>query len=208
MSGGSGAPRRAELLEQSVVTLKPAARLSAAVLLVPMPGGRAVVKDWAGAGRLRALLGPWLAAREARAYAALADHPAVPRYLGRVDRHAFAVEHRPGWRISRRHPQIFSPAFASALEQAVRGLHARGVAHLDLRHRGNVRADPEGRPVLVDFGASLCFRPGSLRARWLLPLAARLDLRAVAKWRTLLGDGYGPAGGAFSGRGRSISRPT
>jgi hypothetical protein len=182
LSAAAGAPCRGELAQRTLLTLKPAAGLSAAVLLVETPAGRAVVKDWAGGGRLRRLLGPRLARREARIYAALADHPCVPRYLGRVDRHAFAVEHRPGRRISRRHPQVFSPAFAAALEQAVRGLHARGVAHLDLRHRSNVRADLEGRPVLIDFGASLRVRPGGLAARWLLPWAARLDLRALRKW--------------------------
>jgi hypothetical protein len=181
----AAAPSRAELAAHTLATLKPAAGLSAAVLLVETPGGPAVVKDWAGGGRLGRLLGPRLARREARVYAALADHPAVPRYLGRVDRHAFAVEHRPGRRISRRHRQ-FSPAFAAALERAVRALHARGVAHLDLRHRSNVRADPQGRPVLVDFGASLRFRPGGWGARWLLPWAARIDLRALTKWRRLL----------------------
>lgn len=182
------APCRTELAARTLATLKPASGLSAAVLLVETPSGPAVVKDWARGGRLGRLFGPGLARREARVYAALADHPAVPRYLGRVDRHAFAVEHRPGRRISRRHRRVFSPAFAAALEQAVRGLHARGVAHLDLRHRSNVRADPHGRPVLVDFGASLCFRPGGWGARWLLPWIARVDLRALAKWRRLLAE--------------------
>ena len=77
----------------------------------------------------------------------------------------------------------------------MRGLHARGVAHLDLRHRGNVRADARGRPVLVDFGASLRCRPGGWAGRWLLPWAACLDLHALAKWRRLTGGAGSRPGG-------------
>ena len=186
MSGRSPLCARRTLAARTLLSLSRGGRLSPDVLLVETPERRIVVKDWAGRGRLRAALGVWLAPREARIYSALGSHPAVPRYLGRVDRHAFAVEHRPGPRISGRRPETFSLGFCTQLEAAVRGLHAHGVVHLDLRHRSNVRAGLDGSPVLVDFGAAVAFRPGGLAARWLLPWLARIDLRAVDKWRHVL----------------------
>jgi len=146
-----------------------------------------VVKDFAPRGPwVRAWLGPWLLRREERAYRALAGHPAVPRLLGRLDRLALVLEYRPGQRMSRKLAGRVPPGFVAELEAAVDGMHERGVAHLDLRHRSNVMVDEAGRPVLIDFGSAVCLRPGGLAARWLLPLLARWDRRALAKWRVRL----------------------
>jgi len=170
-----------------------------------------VVKDFALRGPLvRWLLGPFLVWRELRAYRALEGHPDVPRLLGRIDGLAFAMEYRPGRKMSRRLSGVLPADFLPRLEVAIRGMHARGVAHLDLRHRSNVLADAAGRPVLIDFASALCFRPGSLGARWLLPVFARFDLRALEKWRARVGGygaGAGGSGGASEGA-RGESRPT
>jgi serine/threonine protein kinase len=170
------------------------------------------VKDFAPRGPLvRAWLGPRIAAREARAYQALEGHPAVPRFLGWIDPLAFAVEYRPGRRMSRSLADALPPEFLPRLEAALREMHARGVAHLDLRHRSNVLLAEDGSPVLIDFGSALCFRPGGLAARALLPLLARVDLGALAKWRRKLAAGPqrgSGSGGSASGGGRSASRPT
>jgi hypothetical protein len=176
------------------------------VLLVETPAGRAVVKDFAPRSFwVRAWLGPWLNRREMRAYRRLEGCASVPRCLGAVDRLAFAVEYRPGQPLSRRVHGRTPPGFADALEQAVRELHERGVVHLDLRHRSNVLLGQDGRPVLLDLASALCLRPGGLAARLLLPLFARLDLRAVGKWRARL---QGAAGGGSSAAGRGASLPT
>lgn len=211
---------RDELRPRTLIALQRGGLLAPDVLLVDAGGARVVVKDWAG-GRLRALVGRWLSRREAGVYRALAGHPSVPRYLGRIDACAFALEHRPGRRASRRRPPLPGPAFGARLEAAVADLHARGVVHLDLRHRDNLLCDPEGRPVLVDFGAALRFRPGSAAGRWLLPQLARLDRRAIRKWRRRLTPRPGipafrayalgsprSAAGAPSGSGLGASRPT
>lgn len=146
-----------------------------------------VVKDFAPRGPwVRAWLGPWLLRREERAYRALEGHPAVPRLLGRLDRLALVLEYRPGQRMSRKLAGRVPLGFVAELEAAVAGMHARGVAHLDLRHRSNVMVDEAGRPVLIDFGSAVCLRPGGLAARWLLPLLARWDRRALGKWRMRL----------------------
>jgi hypothetical protein len=203
---------RANLAQRTLVTLRRGGARGPDVLLVEADCGRIVVKDFAARGPLvRRWLAPRLVRRELRAYAALAGHPAVPKLLAVIDPLAFAVEHRGGSRFSRRRPWTFSPAFGRALEAAVREMHARGVVHLDLRHRSNLRADVEGRPVLVDFGAALCFRPGSAAARWCLPALAWIDRRAVRKWRRRLDQSdavVGAGAGGASGSGRGASRPT
>lgn len=180
--------------------------------LVRRDGELAVVKDFAGhAGWLRATLGRWLIAREQRAYRTLAGHPAVPRWLGRVGRDGFAVEYRPGRRLSRQRAGELPADFVDRLEQAVRGLHARGVVHLDLRHRSNVLVASDGAPVLIDFASAVCLRAGRWPDRLLLGWLARVDERALAKWRRKLAQpAAGAAGGAggSSGGGRSESRPT
>ncbi len=206
---------RDELAARTVECLNRGNRRNPDVLLVDLGGRRAVVKDFAPRGPLvRATLGRWIHGREVRAYERLAGLAAVPRFLGWIDPLAFAVEYRPGRRISRHLLEDASPEFADALEEAVAAMHERGVVHLDLGHRSNVLVDAEGLPVLIDFGSALCLRPGSPWVRWL----GHYDRRAVRKWRTKLArqesrrgaaaaGSEGEAGGASDG-GRAASRPT
>ena len=72
--------------------------------------------------------------------------------------------------------------FVDELRQSVAAMHARGVVHLDLRHRSNVLAGDDGHPVLLDFASALRLRPRGRLARWL----AALDRRALRKWETRL----------------------
>jgi serine/threonine protein kinase len=155
---------------------------NADVLHVRDEGRDYVVKDFAGRGRCMRRLAPWLVGRELRAYEQLQGHPAVPRLLSRIDELAFAVEYRPGQVLGPRLAGWVPLSFIPELREAVREMHARGVVHLDLRHRSNALADPDGRPVLIDFASAVRFRPGGLAARLLLPLIAWIDLRAVQKW--------------------------
>jgi hypothetical protein len=178
------------------------------VLLVDAPSGPLVVKDFAPRGRwVRALLGRFLTAHEVRAYARLAGHPAVPRFLGRIDALAFAIEYRPGRRMSRRLAGELPPGFVDRLAAAVREMHARGVVHLDLRHRSNVLVDARGEPILIDFASALCL-PGWCRP--LVGLLARFDRRAVEKWRQRIEPASAGAGSASASAGerRGASRPT
>jgi hypothetical protein len=180
------------------------------VLLVDAPAGAVVVKDFAPRGRVvRALLGPWLIEREIRAYERLDGHPAVPRLLGRVDALAFAVEYRPGRRMSRRLAGEI-PGFVDRLAAAVRAMHERGVVHLDLRHRSNVLVDANGDPVLIDFASSLLLPARGRLGTALVAAFGRFDWRAVEKWRQRIEPASTGAGStsASSGERRGASRPT
>lgn len=179
---------RTNLAERTLLTLSRGSWNSPDVLLVESDVGAVVVKDFAPRRPwLARTWGRWLIRREARVYEALAGHPAVPRLLARLDPLALVLEHRAGARFSTRRPWTFSTEFGEQLQQAVAELHARGVVHVDLRHRSNVRAGPDGRPVLIDFDSALVFRPGSLPARTLLPLFALADRYGLRKWRRLVG---------------------
>lgn len=154
------------------------------VVLVGGPSGGVVVKDFAGRGRLFAeTLGRWLCAREVRAYRRLADVPVVPRFIGSVDRFAFAVEYRPGVMLTRSLRGRLPDGFMAELEDGVRAIHARGVVHLDMRHRSNVLAGDDGHPVVIDFASALRLPVGGRVGGWIVRRLASFDLRALEKWR-------------------------
>lgn len=158
------------------------------VLLVESATGPVVVKDFAPRRWLvRRWLGPWLLRREARAYRRLAGIPAVPRLLGWLDASAIVLEFRPGVYLSRGLAGRLPPEFVENLEAAIREIHGRGVVHLDLRHRSNVLAGRDGRPVVIDFASALFFDGSTLVGRRALALFAEIDRRALRKWRIRLG---------------------
>jgi serine/threonine protein kinase len=199
--------RRADLPSRTRALLHRGRARNPDVLLVATDDGLAVVKDFAQRGAfVRRWVAPWLNRREIRAYETLAGHPAVPRLLGRVDALAFVLEHRPGRRMSRRLAGTLPAGFIDRLAAAVDAMHARGVVHLDLRHRSNVLVDDRGDPVLIDFASALVLAPGSALARVL----ARLDRNAVEKWRQRVEptpSGVSSAKASSADR-RGASRPT
>ena len=200
MSGGGqpplrpfgDAPCRADLRSRVVRVLNRGGFGNPEVLLVTHAGREAVLKDYAPRSWLvRNTLGRCVTSLESRAWSALAGHPNVPRFIARVDPLALLVEYRPGTKLSGR--RTVPAAFLSELERAIEEMHRRGVVHLDLSHRSNVLVDPAGHPVLIDFGAALVLRPGSLLGRCLLPWLARVDRRALSKWRQKLVSAQGEA---------------
>lgn len=206
---------RAALAERTVAVLHRGSGRSPDVFLVDLGGQRVVVKDFAPRPRwLAATWGRFLVSREVSAYRALAGLNCVPRLLGRVDGLALTLEYRPGRRMSRKLAGALAPGFPARLEAAVRAMHARGVVHLDLRHRSNVLVDERGEPVLIDFASAVRLAPRSWLGRALLPWLTRIDRRAVAKWRQRLEPAGGGASDAAAVAGpasdarRGASRPT
>mgnify|MGYP003776587351 CR=1 FL=1 len=218
------APSRADVARATVSVLSRGGRWNPDVMLVEGASGPVVVKDFRPRGRLvAATLGRWLCAREMRAYRRLDGLPVVPRLLGRVDDCAFALEYRPGVALSRSLRGRLPEGFVGELLAGVRAMHRRGVVHLDLRHRSNVLAGEDQRPVIVDLGSALCFDPEGRLGRWLVRWLGLLDRRAVEKWRVRVepsGDeaprgqpsppasaGPAPAAGTASAGSRGRSRP-
>jgi hypothetical protein len=144
-----------------------------------------VLKDYSRKrGVWRGVIGVVCTGREARALRALAGVEGVPRFRGRPDRHSVAMAFVPGRLARKDDPALAGNRdFVEALERVVRQMHARGVVHLDLKHRSNLMVTPDGRPVVIDFEAALVFncrrRPGRLAVR----LLGRLDRLAVQNWK-------------------------
>jgi serine/threonine protein kinase len=157
------------------------------VLLVETERGSVVVKDFAPRGRyVRRWLGPWLLRREAQAYRRLEGVEAVPRLLGQLDAAALVLEYRPGVLLSRSLADQLPATFLPELQCAVEEMHARGVVHLDLRHRSNILAGQDGRPVLLDFASALRFDRETWWGRVGVMLFGWVDRRALRKWRVRL----------------------
>ncbi|MEE3332429.1 MAG: RIO1 family regulatory kinase/ATPase [Myxococcota bacterium] len=189
---------REELASAEPTLLKRGRGAKPDVLLVKRSGGdTVVVKDYSQrSGWVRRWLAPHAVAREQRVHEALRDHISVPRVLGRVDPLALVLEYREGEPLSRslasRLGEERAAQFALKLEDAVAQMHRCGVVHLDLRHRDNILCDEQAQPVLLDFVAAMCFRPGSFWYRWYRPTVLIYDEYALSKWRDRLQPGAQP----------------
>lgn len=175
---------RANLAQQTRSVLNRGGWGNPDVLLVESDMGTVVVKDFGPRTHyVRHWLGPWLLRREARAYRRLEGVEAVPRLLGQLDAAALVLEYRPGVLLSRSLSGKLPPDFLAELQKAIAEIHRRGVVHLDLRHRSNILAGDDGRPVVIDFASALRFDNATWWGRMLVGLLGSVDRRALRKWR-------------------------
>ena len=85
-------PRRDELERAALRVLKAGGRTKADLAVVDIGQGPLVVKDFAGKAWWVRLVGRLQIARECRAYRWLGPLPGLPRFIGRVDAHALALD--------------------------------------------------------------------------------------------------------------------
>lgn len=123
--------------------------------------------------------GRWNLAREREAFSRLKGLRGIPRFEGMAGNWVLLMQWLPGNDIGKARKSVQTVEFYERLLALVVQMHARGVVHLDLRQRRNVLIGPGRRPVILDFGAALCLRPGSLLARWL----GRIDVSGVLKYK-------------------------
>lgn len=82
-----------------------------------------------------------------------------------------------------------SEVFFAELLRIIQSMHARGVAHGDLKRKDNLRIDASGRPVILDLGTAVLLRKnGGWAHRRLFEFARQTDLNA---WVKLKYGGYG-----------------
>lgn len=150
------------------------------VAVIAYSDARAVLKDYGAApGWFGRWLGPLLIRREVQALARLAGLPGIPALYARPDARAVLMEHLPARPWLQAGPP---PAAFERLEALVAAMHARGVAHCDLRSAGNILVDEAGRPYLVDFVARVRRgAPWNLPWNWLFAQFCRADRNALAK---------------------------
>jgi hypothetical protein len=149
--------------------------------VVDTPDGRIVVKDFRGSDFLfRMIVGPILIRREYGALRKLIGVEGVPQLIGRIDRYAFAVQHVPGVSLDQRLPRPLDDAFYTDLRRVIDDMHARGVAHCDLRSRGNVMLGDDGHPYVIDFAACVFLGRGlNPFFKWLFGQFVLADRNAV-----------------------------
>ncbi|MCE5315665.1 MAG: hypothetical protein ABFD49_09810 [Armatimonadota bacterium] len=122
--------------------------------VVDIDGNRLVVKDFKHSDFLfRAIVGPILVRREFGALRNLIGVKGIPQLIGRLDRYAIAIEHITGTSLDKVEPGVLTDDFYSDLRTVIDGMHSRGVAHCDLRSRGNVMLGNDGKPYVIDFAA-------------------------------------------------------
>lgn len=143
---------------------------------------RVVVKQAMG-GPLARRLRRAMLRREHAAYQRLSGVPAVPRYLGVEPDGSLVLEYRPGEAYRENLPALRNrQAFFDALLAGILALHAAGVAHADLKRRGNVLVSADGQPIVLDFGSAVLRPPGGGGLRgFLFRQACRMDLNAWIK---------------------------
>jgi hypothetical protein len=183
-------PRRADLRGAARRPLGRGGSSKADLAVVDLAHGALVLKDFGDKTWWVRWIGRLQIARECRAYERLGPQPGLPRFAGRIDAYALAVEWIEGeqlFRASRGSPG--GAAHFAGLCEVVERLHAAGLAHLDLRGRGNVILGRDGRIRVVDLASAVWMRPGGLAHRWFWRWVAAADRAAVLKWKRVLDAG-------------------
>jgi len=146
-----------------------------------------VVKSFARKSLPVRWIGRLQIAREERAFQAVIGIEGIPMLHGRPDAETLVIDFVPGVPLTDIPPRPRSNR--RCIEQVVhlvQAIHARGVAHLDLRGRNNVLVDAEGTVRVIDFAAAWVAPEGSSRQRFLFPLLSSIDRSALLKWKQLL----------------------
>lgn len=174
---------RADLAAPDVSVVHRGRGFQSSVFLLERDGKRIAVKDFADTPRaFRAFVAPFLARREAKALRHLDGAPGVPRFYGRVDALAFAMEYIEGTPLDRFSVGELAPEVFPRVQSAIDAIHARGVSHGDLKRRSNLLLTPDGEIYLIDFAAATIggnrFRPF---ANWLQKQMAQIDDKSMPR---------------------------
>lgn len=122
--------------------------------VVETPDGKAVIKDFRHSDLLfRLIVGPILIGRECKALSRLQGIDGIPHLIKRLDRYSFLMEHIEGTSLDSAAPEDIPEGFFDRAKRVVDETHLRGVAHCDLRSRGNLMVGKDGQPYVVDFAA-------------------------------------------------------
>jgi predicted Ser/Thr protein kinase len=139
-----------------------------------------MVKDVRGKSLFfRWTLGLWLIRNEWEIYSRLGGIRGTPRAVERIDRFAFVTELVRGRPLQR--GEALPASFFTDLERILSEIHARGVVHLDMRHKGNILISEQGDPYVIDFNSSVAFGNRGWIRRHIFPLLQRVDYGGMLK---------------------------
>ena len=128
--------------------------------VVEQNGRRAVVKDYSSNRFLyRNLIGRFLLWRERKAYRRLKGLKGIPICYRVIDGLALVIEEIPGRNIEGLENEGgLSEEFFNQLQEVVKKVHNRGMAHCDLKRAPNILLGHDDKPYLVDWSASISER--------------------------------------------------
>lgn len=175
--------RRCDLQSRVRAVIHRGTGYQSSVFLVEMEGQRAAVKDFNQApSAFRRWIAPILVRREIAALRHLQGTPGVPRFLARIDRLAFAMEYIEGTPLAEFKEGELAPEVFGRVQAVIDGIHARGVAHGDLKRRSNLLLTSQGDIYLIDFAAAVI---GGRRLHpiqnWLQRQIAEVDDKSVPR---------------------------
>jgi hypothetical protein len=183
-------PRRDEIESPGVRWLKRAGPTKADLLVVDSGEGPLVVKDFGRKAAWVRLIGRIQISRECRAYRWLGPMPGLPRLVGRIDKHALALEWIEGELLAFVPQRRETGAATHAkLREIVERMHDAGLVHLDLRGKDNVLVAPDGKLFVLDLAGAVWFRPGGWAHKLFFGLFQKTDRAALMKWNRILGAG-------------------
>ncbi len=134
----------------------------AVTILYRSPYGNFVVKQSRGVWPWRTLSDAAIR-REHEIYSIIDGVPGIPRCLGLIDGNTLVLEHIEGttFRRGQNGLEDWSRYFVRLLD-TLHGIHARGVAHGDLKRKDNLLIGPDEQPYIVDFGVASIEKRGTL----------------------------------------------
>ena len=149
-------------------------------------GVKFLVKDYAPCGRaFRWAMGRWLARREQVAIREAAGIQGIPRNSLRIGRHALAYEFIVATPCAELPPGELPETFWDDLTRIIDDLHARGIAHGDLKTLENILVGDDGRVHLIDLTAAVVARQSPLH-RFIYKHVSHDDRRAIIKAKLVL----------------------
>lgn len=167
--------------------LRTGRRGNADLYIVDIGDGALVVKDFANKSWWVRLLGRQQIVHECKAYEWLEGIEGIPRFIGRIDRHALAIERVDATQLTYASSRYSAGAeHLESLRKVLDSFLERGFAHLDLRGRRNVLIRADGRIVVLDLAGALWFRPGGFWHRIFSKLIAWNHENTLFKWKVLL----------------------
>lgn len=180
-------PTRGQLADCTTAVLRCGQRKKADVFIVDIGQDLVVVKDYSKKQGWPRFWGRVAMRWETCTFRKLGSRPYLPRFIGRIDSYAIAVELIEAEHLAFSARRSYEGGrLLSAVRGIISDLEENGVYDLDLGGRRNLLVGPCGKVWLIDLGASLCLRPGGWLHRLLGRPLSSIHHFAYLKWKRLL----------------------
>ena len=118
--------------------------------LIKVPHGRGLARKF----HLKMLI------HEYEVYKKLDGFDGAPACYGLIDGQYLVLEYIEGRTIRKKRP-LDEDEFHARLFDSIRAMHAKGVAHMDLKRKDNLMVRADESPCILDFGAAVIQKQGT-----------------------------------------------